>query len=271
MRADDLVNSETVIRFGNFELDLGRCELRHTGVLIPVHSRPFRALTFLIEHRHRFLTNTELMAAIWPGTSVSDASLGTAIKEARIALRDNGRQQRWIKTARGFGYRFVGKITKFVVAAERTAIGILGFVDLTQQRTHGAMAESISGELIDSLSRVPELRISTYTSSFPFREMGRDFREIGRELGVDAVVNGSIQVMHERFWVTARLIHTESGHHLWSKTWDCSFNELLGLPEEIGISIKEAVQVSLLRELQPPPADDRHLYEFPVGALAYYH
>jgi DNA-binding winged helix-turn-helix (wHTH) protein len=91
-------------RWGPFELDEHRLEIRRDGVRIVVPPRIFQLVLFLIEHRTRAVSNAELHARLWPGIAVSGASLATAVKEARRLLGDDGRSQRYILTVRGRGY-----------------------------------------------------------------------------------------------------------------------------------------------------------------------
>jgi TolB-like protein/DNA-binding winged helix-turn-helix (wHTH) protein len=316
------MNPQSVIGFGDFELDLRRCELTRAGAAVPIYPRPFRALSYLIEHRDRYVTKDELMEAVWPGTIVSDSSLSTALKEVRRALGDNGQHQRWIKTARGHGFRFVGTVRDSAddepaesAGADRTearwkssawqtrlsaarlgvvvlivafaasfwwqqsiahprppsSIAVLPFADLSPGRDHGYLADGISEELINALAQNPELRVTARTSSFAFKEKNLDIREIGRRLGVGAILEGSIQRTDGRLRVTAQLINAEDGLHLWSDAWDQSFDELFALRNKIIHSVSDHLQVNPTFETGRPPTENLRAYELSTRGYSFFH
>ncbi len=95
--------------FGEFEIDTSRFELRQSGVSRSVEPKVFDLLICLIEHRDRVLSREELIERVWDGRIVSDSTLSTAVKQARTALGDDGKAQRWIQTSHGRGFRFVGE------------------------------------------------------------------------------------------------------------------------------------------------------------------
>jgi len=98
---------ETVHRFAEFELDLGRRELRRGGELVAVQPKVLDLIAYLVEHRDRAVGKSEIQAAIWPGVIVTETSLTQAIRKARRALGDDAGQPAVIRTVHGHGYRFV--------------------------------------------------------------------------------------------------------------------------------------------------------------------
>lgn len=95
-----------VVRFGEFELDVAAPELRRGTELVEIGATPLRVLVALVEQAGRFVSKERLLEAGWPGVTVSDASLHSALRQVRRALGDDGREQRWIETRKGRGYRF---------------------------------------------------------------------------------------------------------------------------------------------------------------------
>jgi DNA-binding winged helix-turn-helix (wHTH) protein/tetratricopeptide (TPR) repeat protein len=96
--------------FGDFELDTGLYELRRAGAVQPLEPQVFDVLRYLVEHRDHLVSKDELLREIWPGRVVSESALTSRLKTARQAIGDTGRDQRWIKTSHGRGYRFVGEV-----------------------------------------------------------------------------------------------------------------------------------------------------------------
>ncbi len=106
-------------RFGPFELDEQRWELRKNGRRVPIQRKALETILFLVRNRARVVTRGELRASLWPGTAVSDAAIAHAIMQARRALGpDRGR---WIQSVRGRGVRFVGTVEESAAPAEPPA------------------------------------------------------------------------------------------------------------------------------------------------------
>jgi DNA-binding winged helix-turn-helix (wHTH) protein len=99
-----------VWRFDAFVLDTQRYELRSAGEVIRVEPQVFDVLTYLVRNSHRFVTKEELFDSVWGGRFVGEAALTSRIKAARRAIGDDGESQRYIRTVRGRGYQFVGRI-----------------------------------------------------------------------------------------------------------------------------------------------------------------
>jgi len=101
---------EVIYRFGDFELDAVRCELRQHGTCADVQPKVLRLLLHLVEHRDRVVGNDELLHVLWPEATVGRGSIKRAILGARQALGERGEDQTRIRTVRGFGYQFVGDV-----------------------------------------------------------------------------------------------------------------------------------------------------------------
>jgi DNA-binding winged helix-turn-helix (wHTH) protein len=101
---------EVIYRFGDFELDSVRCELRQHGTCADVQPKVLRLLLHLVEHRDRVVGNDELLRVLWPEATVGRGSIKRAILGARQALGEQGEDTTRIRTVRGFGYQFVGDV-----------------------------------------------------------------------------------------------------------------------------------------------------------------
>ena len=99
--------SSSLIRFGEFELDVESGELRRAGAPVRIAAKPFSMLCYLAAHKDRAVPKQELRERLWPGVSVSDAAVSSALKDLRRALGDDGSRSRIVKTVRGRGLRFV--------------------------------------------------------------------------------------------------------------------------------------------------------------------
>ena len=111
-------------------------------------------------------------------------------------------------------------------------------------------ADGMAEEVIDLLTTIPGLKVIGRTSSFQFKGKNQDLRAIGTALGVSYVVEGSVRRSGERLRVTAQLINTQDGSHLWSNTYDEPVGDTLKVQDEIASSLARALQVSVGADLQ---------------------
>ncbi len=99
-----------IYRFGQFELDMARVELRADGEPCPLEPQVFALLALLVENRERLVSRDEIFEKVWDGRVVTDSALASRIKSARKALGDDGKAQRFIRTIHGQGFRFVADV-----------------------------------------------------------------------------------------------------------------------------------------------------------------
>jgi DNA-binding winged helix-turn-helix (wHTH) protein len=122
MRTDENASAPVLgrelYRFEGFELDLLAAELRRNGCALPLTTKSLGVLAYLIRHRDRVVSRSELIAALWPGVRVSTGSLSQAIWEIRHAFGKDPRSVRIIKTLRGRGYRFSAQLERLRVPSE---------------------------------------------------------------------------------------------------------------------------------------------------------
>jgi TolB-like protein/Tfp pilus assembly protein PilF len=135
-------------------------------------------------------------------------------------------------------------------AAPIRSIAVLPFADMSPDGDNEYFADGLAEELLNALARLDGLRVPARTSSFAFKGRNVDIREIGRTLGVDAVLEGSIRKAGDRLRITAQLIDVDDGFHRWSQTFDRELSGVFEIQEEIAGSILGALG------LAPPRGDD---------------
>jgi len=133
-------------------------------------------------------------------------------------------------------------------AAAPESVAILPFVDMSPERDQEYFCDGIAEEIINSLCCIRDLRIASRTSSFQFKGRAADVREIGRMLGVGAVLEGSVRKAGERVRITAQLVGTADGYHLWSESYDRDLSDVFAIQTEIAQKMVEALRVSLSRQ-----------------------
>ncbi len=133
--------------------------------------------------------------------------------------------------------------------------------------------ETVSEELLNLLAQVPDLQVASRTSSFSYRGQNMDIREVGRQLGVDTVLEGTVRKAGEQVRITAQLIDSRTGYHLWSNTYDRELKDIFAVQDEIAREIVAALQVELgtaaeavIPARAAPPTNDMEAYQIYLQA-----
>jgi TolB-like protein len=125
------------------------------------------------------------------------------------------------------------------------SIAVSPFVDMSEKKDQEYFADGMAEEIIDLLVKIPGLKVISRTSSFQFKGMTEDLRDIGRQLGVAYVLEGSVRKSGDHLRVTAQLINSRDGAHLWSQTYDRDLSDVLKMQDEIAIALVRALQIEV--------------------------
>jgi TolB-like protein len=228
------------VRFGgySFEPVSGRLWAAHGEIRLTRKSA--EVLGVLLQRAGQPVSRNDLFASVWNGIVVSDDALTTCIQELRKALADEARQPRYIETRHRYGYSFIAPVAD-EVSPDLAAIAVLPFADMTAQRDQGSFCEGVAEELIDSLNRVAGLRVACRSCSFRFRDAGVDVREVGRQLAVSAVVQGSVRRAGDRLRITVQLVDAASGYHRWSRRFEHELGDVFGIQDDIARSVANSL------------------------------
>ncbi len=203
--------------FEEYAFDTDRRELRRGADVVSVAPQVFDLLDYLIRNRERVVSKDDLINAIWNGRIVSDAALTTRLNVARGAIGDTGEEQRLIKTLPRKGFRFVGPVRETqgpagaavadnpveppklaLTLPDKPSIAILPFTNLSSDPEQEYFADGMVEDIITALSRFKSLFVIARNSSFTYRGRAVDVKQIGRELGVRYVLEGSVQKAADR-------------------------------------------------------------------------
>ena len=132
-----------------------------------------------------------------------------------------------------------------VKPAKTPAIAVLPFLNLSADKENEYFSDGLAEEIINSLAHMPGLRVIARTSAFAFRGKEEDIRKIAEVLGVSTVLEGSVRRVGNRVRVTAQLIETENGTHLWSERFDGEMTDVFAVQDEIAAAIAKTLQVKL--------------------------
>jgi adenylate cyclase len=131
-------------------------------------------------------------------------------------------------------------------AIPEKSVAVLPFVDMSEKKDQEYFSDGLSEELIDMLTKLPELRVPARTSSFYFKGKQTTIADIAKALNVAHVLEGSVRKAGARIRVTAQLIRADSGYHLWSQTYDREIKDVFKVQDEIAAAVIEALKVQLL-------------------------
>ncbi len=130
-------------------------------------------------------------------------------------------------------------------AAGDKSIAVLPFVDMSEKKDQAYFADGMAEEILNLLAKIPSLKVIGRTSSFQFKGQNDDLREIGTKLGVSYVLEGSVRRSADRVRVTAQLIDTRDGAHLWSETYDRPASDVLQLQDEIATTLSRSLEIGI--------------------------
>jgi len=261
-----------IYRFGPFELDLDKVELRTDGGLVALEPQVFALLAFLVEHRDRLVSKDEIFEKVWDRRVVTDSALASRIKSARKALGDDGKAQRYIKTIHGQGYRFVAEVGidrsdsaaspsisspngAAALAADlpgagtepatKPSIAVLPFRLAGDAGRYSTIADGLPHELITELARLRWLFVIARGSSFRLRADDVDPREVGRLLGVRYCLSGTVEVVAQHLAVTTELVDTRGGDVVWAERYTGFVDDVHDVRADIRSKILAALEVQI--------------------------
>src|SRR5437016_4099605 len=263
-----------LVRFDVFEVNLRSRELRKKGVPISLQEQPFRILDILVAAAGNVVTREELAAALWPsGTFVEfDRGLNTAVNKLRVALGDSAEKPRFIETVGRRGYRFIGArapatrvrfllgaIAAVAIVMAATAyfettlkttsihsIAVLPLMNLSKNQEEQFFADGMTDQLITDLAKIRGLGVISHQSVMRFKSSHASLKQIAGELGVDALVEGSVVRNGSRVRVTAQLIDARTDRHLWASDYEREIGDVLALQDEVARDIAGQIGSTLV-------------------------
>lgn len=218
--------------FGDFRLDAERFQLSCRDVPVRLEPQVLSLLIHLVRNRDHLVTKDEIVAAVWQGEAVSDASISSRIRSARQAVGDNGAQQALIRTVHGRGFRFIPEVTTsspehaalsqgFVHrppgrSGGRPSIAVLPFQQLGMLPQLAILGDAIPHEIIEALSRLRWLAVIARGSTFRFRQVTADLDLVSTALAARYVVSGVIESLGRDIAVTLELTDAGSREIIWA-------------------------------------------------------
>jgi TolB-like protein len=254
--------------FADHTLDTDRRELCRASQAIAVEPQVFDLLIYLLTERERVVSRDDLIASVWGGRIVSESTLTSRINAARRAIGDSGKEQKLIRTFARKGFRFVGDVQTLSqsddsaaltgdgqtsrhadvardASADRPAIAVLPFVNLSEEPEQEYFSDGISEDIITALYRLRWFHVIARNSSFIYKRKSAHLKQIGDELGVRYVLEGSVRKSGDRVRLTAQLNDVASGSQIWAERYDRGLADVFAVQDEITEAIVASIEPQL--------------------------
>jgi TolB-like protein len=279
---DPVSEAPASVEFGRFRILPHRREVLADGRPIELGGRAYDVLMTLIEANGAVVSKDELINRAWPGRIIEEGNLRAQIRALRMALADRD----LIRTVAGRGYQLTAEVRsrgrrgqapieqKVMDAgpavAPRLSIVVLPFINLSDDREQQYFADGITEDLTTDLSRLADMSIISRNTAFTYRNRPSDTKQIGRELGVRYVLEGSVQRSGNRVRVSAQLIDAETDTHLWADRLDRDAGDLFALQNEITSRLAVALNVELVGAEAARPTTQPDALDYILRARALY-
>lgn len=259
--------------FGPYSLDAAERTLRRGREIVPLTLKAFETLLELVKNSGRVIEKGELLNAVWNDSFVEEATLAQNIFTLRKMLgkADNGRS--YIETVQRRGYRFIApvrvvekragatrkgssnrnaraKTAAHVTPTERkepTAVAVLVLDNACEDPLFDRLREGIAERIINTLSRLPSLRVISGSTILHYKGKGISPREVGRELGVATVLVGKVFRLDWQLIVSVELIDVQHGWQIWGEQYKREILDVFKLQEDVANQITDGVQANLTR------------------------
>ena len=284
----DALGTGDVFLFEGFRLNrrgggLFRRDERGAFVPVAIGSRALGILGVLVERSGDLVSRDTIITAVWPTTVVEDNNLSTQIAALRRMLDRSRGEGSCIQTVSGRGYRFTATVTRVETAAPsgatalpqsdvsarpRLSIVVLPFANLSDAREQQYFADGITDDLTTDISRIAGMFVISRNTAFTYRSKQVDTKQIGRELGVRYVLEGSVQRAGNQIRVTAQLIDAEADAHLWAERFDRDTDNLFALQNEITSRIAVALNLELISAEAARPTEHPAALDYILRGVA---
>jgi TolB-like protein len=282
--------------FGDCVLDRDRRELTRGAETVVIGPQVFDLLIYLVENRNRVASKDDLLDAVWGGRVVSESTITSHINAVRKAIGDNGEEQRFIRTIARKGFRFVAEVTQSHPAKEvqsaalpptpgdgvaelalpdRPSIAVLPFWNLNGDPEQDYFADGIIEDVIIALSRIKWLFVIARNSTFTYKGRAVDIKQVGRELGVRYVLEGSVRKAANHVRITGQLVDAATGANLWADRFEGELDDIFELQDHLAKTVVGAIAPQLERaeieRAKRKPTESLDAYDYYLRGVADFH
>ncbi len=256
--------------FADYILNTDKRELTKGSEVVAIGPKVFDLLVHLVENRERVVNKNSLLDSIWGGRIVSESTITSHINALRKALGDSGGEQRLIRTVARKGFRFIGDVREVpspdtfnppetepaetdepsgfgLALPDKPSIAVLPFQNLSGDPEQEYFTEGVVEDIIAALSHIRWLFVIARNSSFTYKGRAVDVKQVGRELGVRYVLEGSVRKAANRVRITGQLIDATTGGHLWADRFEGTLDDIFELQDQLAASVVGAIAPQLER------------------------
>jgi len=228
------------LEFGPFRLDAAKRVLWREGRIVPLPPKALDLLVALAEQRGDVVTKDDLMKRVWPDTFVEEANLSVNVSALRKALGEQANGRPYIETVSRRGYRFAALETP---TDGLPTLAVLPFIALSRGKDDAYLGAGLADALITRLGGTGKVVVRP--TSAVLKYAGRDPRRAGRELQVDAVLEGKVQRSGSRLRVTVQLVPLRGGAPSWTETFDEDVTNVFEVQDRIAEQVARALDLRL--------------------------
>ena len=282
--------------FRDCVLDPERRELTRASEAIAVGPQVFDVLMHLIRNRDRVVSKDDLLDAVWSGRIVSESTITSHINAVRKAIGDAGNEQQLVRTIPRKGFRFIGEVKEeerehgpaptvadpsvdvahpALSLPSKPSLAVLPFQNLGGDPEQAYFADGVVEEIITALSRVRWLFVIARNSSFVYRDRSFDIKQVGKELGVGYVLEGSMRRAADRVRITGQLIDATTGAQLWAERYEGTLDDIFELQDRIATAVAAAiaprVELAEIERAKSKPTGSLNAYDCYLRGLAHVH
>ncbi|PBB67410.1 transcriptional regulator [Mesorhizobium sp. WSM4312] len=245
-----------IYRFGPFRLDPTAGILYRGTEPTMLGRRAVALLRQLLENAGVPVSKDALVEAGWGGLAVADNNLTVQIAALRRVLAQAADAESWIETLPRRGYRYVGPAVaandpapagSALTLPDKPSVAVLPFSNLSGDPEQNYFAEGMVDDIITGLARIKWLFVIARNSTFAYKGRAVDVKQVGRELGVRYVLEGSVRKAGCNVRVTGQMIDASTGAHVWAERYDRSSDDIFALQDEIALSAVGAIAPSIRR------------------------
>ena len=243
-----------VYEFGPFRIDMERYLLLRDEETIPLSPKVFETLLYLVQHREKVAKKEDILNSVWPETFVEESNLAQNIFLLRKALGEERNEHRYIVTIPGVGYRFVAPVKEYeaLYKTEKVesgkaveSIAVLPFKNLTGDDTEKFLGPGLADSLIMRLSSMRHVKVRPTAAVLKYNHPQQDPLAIGRELNVDALLDGVYQQEADKIRVSVQLVSVKDGITLWAAKFDERFTNIFAIQDSISDQVVRSLALKL--------------------------